>query len=131
MQGMSSFAARSASRTAWWTVRRSTPGIEATGVRVLVPSTTNIGQIRSSVVSTFSRTSRRAHSALRLRRGGGRGGGGGGGEGGGRRGGRGGGEGGLPPRCVAHFDRTPEFDRHVMGTPEGAGQSGFVPVLAP
>jgi hypothetical protein len=50
-------------------VRRSTPGIEATGVRVLFPSTTNIGQIKSSVVSTFSRTSRRAHSALRLRRG--------------------------------------------------------------
>ena len=71
-------------------------------MRLLWPSTTNSGQIRSSVVSTFSRTSRRAHSALRLRRG------------------RideiegGGGEGGLPPRRVAHFDRTPEFDRHVM-----------------
>jgi hypothetical protein len=35
---------------------------------------------------------------------------------------RGGGEGGLPPRRVAHFDRTPEFDRHVMGTPEAADQ---------
>ena len=102
MQGMLSFAARSASRTAWSTVSRSTPGIEATGVRVLWPSTTNSGQIRSSVVSTFSRTSRRAHSALRLRRG--------------RivEVERGRGEGGLPPRRVAHFDRTPEFDRHVL-----------------
>jgi len=45
------------------------PGIEATAVRCLWPSTTNSGQIRSSVVNTFSRTSRRAHSALRLRRG--------------------------------------------------------------
>ena len=26
---------------------------------------------------------------------------------------RGRGEGGLPPRRVAHFDRTPEFDRHM------------------
>ena len=69
MQGMLSFTARSASRTIWSTVRRSTPGIEATAVRLLWPSTTNIGQIRSSVVSTFSRTIRRAHSALRLRRG--------------------------------------------------------------
>ena len=34
---------------------------------------------------------------------------------------RGGGEGALPPRRVAHFDRTPEFDRHVMGAPEGGG----------
>ncbi len=39
------------------------------GALVLWPSTTNSGQIRSSVVRTFSRTSRRAHSALRLRRG--------------------------------------------------------------
>jgi hypothetical protein len=45
-------------------------GHRGDGVRVLLwPSTTNSGQIRSSVVSTFSRTSRRAHSALRLRRG--------------------------------------------------------------
>ena len=29
----------------------------------------------------------------------------------------GGGEGGLPPWRVAQFDRTPEFDRHVMNTP--------------
>ena len=47
----------------------SMPGIEATGVRWLWPPVTNNGQIRSSVVSTFSRTIRRAHSDLRLRRG--------------------------------------------------------------
>ena len=34
-----------------------------------LPSTTKSGQIRSSVVSTFSRTMRRAHSVRRLRRG--------------------------------------------------------------
>ena len=34
-----------------------------------VPSTRNSGQIRSSAVSTCSRTMRRAHSARRLRRG--------------------------------------------------------------
>ena len=66
MQGMVSLAARSASRTTSSTVRRSTPGIEATGARR--PSATNSGQIRSSVVSTFSRTMRRAHSVRRLRR---------------------------------------------------------------
>jgi hypothetical protein len=33
----------------------------------------------------------------------------------------GGGEGGFPPRRVAHFDRTPEFDRHVMISPEDGG----------
>ena len=69
MQGMSSFMARSASRTTWSTVRRCTPGIEATSARLLSPSITNIGQIRSSVVTMFSRTMRRAHSDLRLRRG--------------------------------------------------------------
>lgn len=69
MQGMVSSIARSASRTAWSTLRRSTPGIEATCSRLLLPSIRNSGQIRSSVVSTFSRTMRRAHSALRLRRG--------------------------------------------------------------
>ena len=36
--------------------------------RVLAPSRRNSGQIRSSGVSTFSRTMRRVHSALRLRR---------------------------------------------------------------
>ena len=108
-RGCSSFTARSASRTAWSTLSRSTPGIEATAVRVLWPSTTNSGQIRSSVVRTFSRTSRRAHSALRLRRG--------------RtaRSRAGAARAVCSPRRVAHFDRTPEFDRHVIVSPETAG----------
>src|SRR3954471_18654634 len=38
-------------------------------MRAFVPSTRNNGQIRSSVVRTFLRTIRRAHSAFRLRRG--------------------------------------------------------------
>ncbi len=102
MQGRSRRTARSASRTAWSTLRRCTPGIEATSARTLWPSTTNNGQIRSSVVTTFSRTSRRAHSDLRLRAWAGdqvehgRGGTGGG---------------------VAHVDGTPEFDRHVTVSP--------------
>src|SRR2546423_13865741 len=37
-------------------------------MRRFAPSTMNSGQIRSSAVSTFSRTMRRAHSDLRLRR---------------------------------------------------------------
>ena len=41
--------------------------MDGTGARR--PSATNIGQIRSLVVSTLSRTMRRAHSARRLRRG--------------------------------------------------------------
>ena len=65
-RGWSAAAARSASRTTSSTVSRSTPGIEATGARR--PSATNSGQIRSLVVSTFSRTMRRAHSVRRLRR---------------------------------------------------------------
>src|SRR5258707_10057932 len=68
-QGIASAAARSASRTASSTDSRSTPGIEATGTRVFTPSTRNSGQIRSYVLSSCSRTRRRDHSALRLRRG--------------------------------------------------------------
>src|SRR5207248_4022086 len=49
--------------------RRSSDLIEGTGMRVRDPSTTKSGQIRSSAVSTFSRTMRRIHSAFRLRRG--------------------------------------------------------------
>ena len=30
-------------------------------------------------------------------------------------------EGALAPRPVTHLDRAPEFDRHVMGAPEGGG----------
>ena len=37
-------------------------------MRLPLPSVTNIGQIRSAGVSTFSATSRRDHPALRLRR---------------------------------------------------------------
>ncbi len=37
-------------------------------MRLALPSVTNIGQIRSAGVSTFSATSRRDHPALRLRR---------------------------------------------------------------
>ena len=67
--GMSSFAARSASRTASSALSRFTPGIAATETRVFSPSMRKSGQMRSFVVSTCSQTSRRAHSALRLRRG--------------------------------------------------------------
>ena len=68
-QGIARAAARSASRTASSTDSRSTPGMESTGTRVFTPSTRNRGQIRSCVLSSCSRTRRRAHSALRLRRG--------------------------------------------------------------
>ena len=44
------------------------PASRRTGCALASPSMTNSGQIRSSAVSTFSRTIRRAHSALRLRR---------------------------------------------------------------
>ena len=47
---------------------RSTPGMDSTGMRLPFPSVTNIGQIRSAGVSTFSATSRRDQAALRLRR---------------------------------------------------------------
>src|ERR1700723_3597602 len=66
---MLSLTACSASRTASSTVRRSTPGVGATGTRRLSPSIRKSGQMRSLAESTFSATSRRAHSALRLRRG--------------------------------------------------------------
>ena len=42
--------------------------MDATGTRLPRPSVTNIGQIRSAGVSTFSATSRRDQPALRLRR---------------------------------------------------------------
>ena len=44
---------------------RSTPGIDSTGMRFPRPSVTNMGQIRSAGVSTFSATSLRDHPALR------------------------------------------------------------------
>ena len=64
MQGIVSLAARSASRTTWSTLSRCTPGIDGTGCRAFSPSITNSGQIRSSAVSTCSRTMRRAQSLL-------------------------------------------------------------------
>ena len=67
--GMPRDAARSAARTASSIASRSTPGIERDRLAVLSPSIRKSGQIRSSVVSRFSRTSRRDQSALRLRRG--------------------------------------------------------------
>ena len=66
---MPSFAPISAARTASSMVSRSTPGIEGTDSRRFSPSMMKIGQIRSLVVSTVSRTIRRAHSVRRLRRG--------------------------------------------------------------
>ena len=122
---MVSLAARSAARTASSTESRSTPGIESTGARTFEPSTRNSGQIRSSVVSTFSRTMRRAHSARRLRRGriarssrsaglvsfassfSGRGNGG---------------------RDAAAFERPAEFDRHGRA-PFYQGSSGSTKLL--
>jgi hypothetical protein len=47
---------------------RTTPGIDATGVRTFCPSAMKIGQIRSSTVSVVSATSRRVQASRRLRR---------------------------------------------------------------
>jgi hypothetical protein len=44
------------------------PGIDEMGVRVLSPSVTKIGQIRSSTDRVFSATSRRDQPVARLRR---------------------------------------------------------------
>ena len=54
--------------TARSTVKRTTPGIEGTGVVSSVPSRMKTGQIRSLGDSRFSRTSRRDQSVRRLRR---------------------------------------------------------------
>ncbi len=67
MAGSPSEAASSAALTARSIDSRSTPGMAAIGVRARVPSMRKIGQIRSSVVSEVSRTSRRDQSARRLR----------------------------------------------------------------
>ncbi len=66
--GNPSAAASSAALTARSIESRSTPGIDAIGVLARVPSMRKIGQIRSSVVSVVSRTSRRDQSARRFRR---------------------------------------------------------------
>jgi hypothetical protein len=67
--GMPNRAARSASRTAWSMLSRSTPGIERTSSRPPAPAVTKSGQIRSSTLSVCSRTSRLTQSAFRFRRG--------------------------------------------------------------
>ncbi len=51
------------------TDNRSTPGIDGMDSRRLTPSCTKTGQIKSLTESECSRTSRRAQSSLRLRRG--------------------------------------------------------------
>src|SRR5690348_16741896 len=50
------------------TLRRSTPGMDSTCVRLFLPSWTNAGQIRSSTERRVSATSLRDQSSRRLRR---------------------------------------------------------------
>ena len=61
--GMPRSRASLAARRARSTQRRSTPGIEAIGVRARSPSCTKTGQIRSSTESLVSATSRRDQSS--------------------------------------------------------------------
>ncbi len=68
MAGSPIAAASSAALTARSIDSRSTPGMASTEARARVPSIRKIGQMRSSVVSEVSRTSRRDQSARRLRR---------------------------------------------------------------
>ena len=57
-----------AALTARSTESRSTPGMEATGVRRPTPSIRKIGQMRSELASEVSRTILRDHPARRFRR---------------------------------------------------------------
>ena len=66
--GMPSFCACSAARAASPTLNRSTPGIDATGMRDSRPSCTTIAQIRSETSTRFSRVSVRIHGLARSRR---------------------------------------------------------------
>src|SRR6476659_1328971 len=66
---MPRLAASAAAFTARSIDSRSTPGIAIMEELDFLPSTTKIGQIRSSTVSVVSRTSRRDQSVLRFRRG--------------------------------------------------------------
>ena len=66
--GMPSATSSSASSSSRSMDSRSTPGIDGTASRRFSPSSTNTGRIRSSTVSTFSRTRRRENSSRRLRR---------------------------------------------------------------
>ena len=65
---MPSFAACSTAAGTRSTESRSTPGMEATGVRAFAPAEMKIGQMKSSAESLVSATRRRTASALRLRR---------------------------------------------------------------
>ena len=67
--GIPSASASSAAATTRSTVMRSTPGIDAMGRRLLRPSITNSGQIRSAGDRVFSATRRRDHADWRMRRG--------------------------------------------------------------
>src|SRR5262245_49918377 len=66
--GMPSARASSAALTARSTESRSTPGMEATGVRRPTPSIRKIGQMRSELASEVSRTRLRDQPARRFRR---------------------------------------------------------------
>lgn len=66
--GMPSAVASSAAATMLSIDKRSTPGIEVTGMRLFVPSMTNNGQIRSSTLKRCSAISRRDHLLRRFRR---------------------------------------------------------------
>src|SRR5262245_57539806 len=65
---MPSARASSAALTARSTESRSTPGMEATGVRRFAPSIRKIGQMRSELARVVSRTRLRAQPARRFRR---------------------------------------------------------------
>src|SRR5215510_7000903 len=65
---MPSVRASSAALTARSTESRSTPGMEATGVRRPAPSIRKIGQMRSELASEVSRTRLRDQPARRFRR---------------------------------------------------------------
>src|SRR5262245_38644556 len=68
MAGMPSVRASSAALTARSTESRSTPGMEATGVRRSAPSIRKIGQMRSELARVISRTRLRDQPARRFRR---------------------------------------------------------------
>ena len=66
--GMPSSSSRPASATRRSIETRSMPGIEATASRLLLPSMTNSGWIRSSAVRLVSRARRRENGSRRMRR---------------------------------------------------------------
>ena len=66
--GTPSSCASAASSTAWEIDSRSMPGIASIGVRLSVPSSTNIGWTRCDGVSSVSRTMSRSRPVRRSRR---------------------------------------------------------------